>query len=111
MTISSCLLRTLLYEADNGMKDTQAELYSTKGKTLPSWRSFAIPLTVTILLHIRQDIISSKQLTVTSADHTEQRAVSDGGDHAQVQVSSDLGVAEVVEATTLKVFLNHHGTN
>ena len=79
---------------------------------LPSWRSFAIPLTVTILLHIRQeDIISSKQLTVTSADHTEQRAVSDGWDQAQVQVSSDLGVTEVVEATTLKVFLNHHGTN
>ena len=107
MTVSSCLLRTLLYEADNGMKDTQAELYSTKGKTLPSWRSFAIPWTVTILLHI----ISFKQLTVTSADHTEQRAVSDGWDQAQVQVSSDLGVAEVVEATTLKVFLNHHGTN
>ena len=78
---------------------------------LPSWRSFAIPWTVTILLHIRQDMISSKQLTVTSADHTEQRAVSDGWDQAQVQVSSDLGVAEVVEATTLKVFLNHHGTN
>ena len=37
--------------------------------------------------------------------------MSDGWDQAQVQVSSDLGVAEVVEATTLKVFLNHQATN